>query len=280
MGCQRVYELNLFMKFIKLSLYIILSISGFTVSAEFHHVLTTPLALNVDVVPRNTKVGEDESLHLRLYKWISVSEDMSVGLSERGEVFGVVSLLKTNEQTGQKIRKNYAYLLSGTRDIREIFLDENETLWAIDHSGGVLVFDRREWLRTPLMRVLRDAGLSIVDDISIFGILFLTTKQIFFNPWDLGPMPTAIVAGLGAVGFGISQFLRGANRYERWNRTTDAFVSTGKNIELGLNVGERFAEFVRKIHIEKEHLNNRFLFDRKCELKLLPLPVDHSTWKP
>lgn len=261
-------------------LYFILSYCNFAVAVELHHVVINPLSMNVDFVPRNTKVGEDETHKITLQKWISVSDHAVLGLSREGAVFGVVSLDKINEETGQKVRKNYAYLLSGSRVIEEIFLDDNDTFWAVDRSGQILVFDRLQWSKTPLIQTIRFISGGLMDDISIFGILFLTTKWMFFTPWDLDVIPTSIIAGMGATGFGISQFLRGAITYERINRMTDAFVTTRFTIPLGAQIKERFAEFVEGIRLNKTQLQNREIFDRTCELELLPLPVDHSQWKP
>lgn len=268
------------MHYFKYLIYFSLSLSGFLSQAELHHVLTNPLAVNADIVPRNTNVGEDETRKIQLTKWISLSDEAVLGLTDEGQVFGVVSLDKVNEEAGQKIRKNYAYLLSGERAIAEIFLDKKDTLWAIDQQGHVLVFDRQEWVKTPLTKTFRKTGSGLRDDLLIFATLYLTAKYMLFPNWDLGAMPTAIISGMAAASFGISQFLRAAITYEKINRSTDAFVATGKSIELGPNMAHEFLKVVESIPLAKSQRHNRDFYDRTCELRLLPLPVDHSTWKP
>jgi len=268
------------MKNFKVCLYLILCMSGFVAHAGLYPVVTEPTQVHADIIPRNPNVGEDESRQLRFHKWISVSDETFLGLTEKGEVYGVVKLDKVTEE-GQTVRKTYAYLLSGERAIHEIFLDQNKTLWAVDYTGQILVFDRREWAKTPMMKVMKDLGWSIADDVSIFGILFLVTNRMAREVWDLEPMPTAIVAGMSAVGLLISQFLRAANRYGRLNALTDAFVPTTFRVNtMGPDLQTRFAETVNSIHLERDQINNGEYFDRKCELELLPLPVDHSKWLP
>lgn len=280
MECQQVYESLHLMKHFKFCFYLALSLGSFVAQADFYPVVTEPTQVTADIIPRNPRVGEDESRHLRFYKWISISDETFLGLTKEDEVYGVVKLDKVNEVTGQTVRKTYAYLLSGERRIDEILLDQNKTLWAVNNVGQVLVFDRREWLKTPMMKVLKDFGWSMADDISIFGILFLVSNRIAHAAWDLEPLPTVIIAGMSAVGILISQFLRAANRYGRLNALTDAFVPVDHNISIGPNLKHRFAEAVKSIPLDKEHMNNGDFFDRKCELELLPLPVDHSQWKP
>ncbi len=269
-----------FMQYFKYFIYFTLSLSGFLSRAELQRVLANPIAYTADVVPRNTNVGEDESRKINLTKWISLSDEAVLGLTPEGQVFGVVSLDKVNEETQQRVRKNYAYLLSGERTISEIFLDDKDTFWAIDNQGQILVFDRTEWLKTPLKKTAQKISKGLGDDLVILTIIYLASKYMIFTNWDLGVMPTAILSGLAAVGFGISQFLRGAITYEKINRNTDAFVSSGRFIDIGPNIVDEFSQIVEKIRLEEGQSHNRELFDRTCELRLLPLPVDHSTWKP
>ncbi len=270
----------IFMQYFKYFIYFGLSLSGFLSRAEFQHVLTNPISYNVDVVPRNTNVGEDEATKLYLEKWISISDEAVVGLTPEGQVFGVVSLDKVNVETKLSVRKNYAYLLSGQRQILEIFLDDKDTLWAIDSQGEVLVFDRREWLKTPLSKTFRKIGKGLGNDLVVLTTIYLAAKYMIFTDWDLGLMPTAIISGLAAVSFGMSQFLRGAMTYEVMNRNTDAFVSSGRSVGVGPKMVDDFALLVEDIRLNDGQMKNRELFDRTCELRLLPLPVDHSTWKP
>lgn len=272
------------MQYFKYFIYLSLSVSGFLSHAEFERTLVNPISYTVDIVPRNTNVGEDESARLHFEKWISMSDEAVLGLTEAGQVYGVVSLDKLNQETGQKVRKNYAYLLSGERKISEIFLDTNDTLWAVDQRGEVLVFDRSEWLKTPMKKTARRIGKGLVNDLAYLTTLYLVGKYMllaeFMPDWDLGVMPTLIIGGMAGTALGISQFLRAANTYEVMNRNTDAFVSTHLFMNLGPDVANEFSDLVQNLQLKEGQQKNRELFDRTCELRLLPLPVDHSTWKP
>lgn len=219
-------------------------------------------------MPQNPRVGDEETRELRFERWVWLSEKARIGLTSDGEVFGFVS----------HHEKNLAYLLSGRRKIQEIFLSSDERLWAIDRQGNVLEFSDQKWLARPLRTVLKNVASGLADELAIFAGLYILGKEQLGNNWDLATLPTLILGGMAATSLAFMQVWKAAVMYGDLNRFPDAFQPTGKHFDLnGGEVARRFQDFIRDLAPLAKNLK---LYDRTCELELLPDSVDHTTWKP
>ncbi|NCN42204.1 hypothetical protein GW916_13255 [bacterium] len=104
--------------------------------------LTIP---DVEVYRRNNNIGQQQKGSIEFSKWMDLhvenpSWQNTLGITPDGRVFHVV----------QSKTKRVGRLLSGTQNIKEIYLYKHQVLVAVDSSNNVFLFSPRQWLTSPL----------------------------------------------------------------------------------------------------------------------------------
>lgn len=238
--------------------FLLLAASAFAKEAPFHY--SNPIEFTADVVPRRIGVGEDSTRSLRFESWVALNERTRIGLTTEGQIFGAVEVEKMNEE-GRTVRKNFAYLLSGRRKITEFSIAQDEKLRALDAHGRPLIFDDELWMKSPVRPILARTARNLADELVALLGVYLMSRDFVLENLDLGTTPTLILAGMAAGGLGMIEAWKAIVHFGDQGQFPDGFrVITSDDI-LSTSPHQK-------------------LYDRTCELELMPWPVDQSTWKP
>lgn len=206
---------------IRVLLFLILSLPTlvFAESQGFKRTLYRPKKIeNAEWILRNPSVGLYNGTDFNLKTWIRVDEHATLGIDEAGRAVQVI----------QTPTRTIAFLLSGDRKIKDIFLFAPSLLFAIDTQGEILQFQWPRWKedRWPETRdriALQGAFVAA----GIYGAAAFLA-HIYHVPLLGMEVVMAELSGLTGVGF-LSAY-RGILAYERMNQATDGFQPLGKRI--------------------------------------------------
>jgi hypothetical protein len=173
---------------------------------------------NAEWISRNPAIGLYRGERIEFKRWIQVDSTAYLGIDEEGRA---IQIVHTPTRT-------LAFLLSGERKIKDLFLWSPSLLLAIDAKGEILRFRWPTWKADTWSqkrdRLALEAGLIALGLNSAAGIL----AHLYHVP--LLGMEVMLAEASGLVGIGFLQAYRGALAYERMNDSTDGFVSVGQKV--------------------------------------------------
>jgi hypothetical protein len=173
---------------------------------------------NVEMIARNHDIGLYRGGTMALNSWIEVEHGAYLGIDREGRLLNVIQLPQ----------RNIAFLLSGQRVIKDIFLKPPSNLFAIDKDGNLLRFNRRLWDKSDLSSIVRGAAQSGVDAMCAIGVAAATAS--WFGISLLKPEFLATV-GLGSAALIMVEGYRGMHAYEDQNQIPDGFDDIGRRVE-------------------------------------------------
>lgn len=172
----------------------------------------------VEMIARNHDIGLYRGGTIALTSWIEVEPGAYLGIDREGRLLNVIQLPQ----------RNIAFLLSGKRVIKDIFLKPPSNLFAIDNDGKLLRFNRRLWNKSDLSSIVRGAARSGMDAVCAVGVAAATAS--WFGISLLKPEFLATV-GLGSATLIMLEGYRGMHAYEDQNQIPDGFDDIGRRVE-------------------------------------------------
>ena len=176
---------------------------------------------NVEVFRRNNTVGLQQKGELNFEKWFEVGPESKevvgfIGLTKDGRVYHVL----------QWKTRRIAYLLSGVRTIKDIYLDNKERLIVVDQKNQVWLYSPSKWLSSPVKSIVaKGVAMTTAGSAAIWG-----TLAIFFP--DL-IQSSPLVPTFLSISIGFQTFFTMLTRYEYLNNQPDGFVSLDSGYEVG-----------------------------------------------
>lgn len=175
---------------------------------------------NVEVFRRNNTVGLQQKGELIFEKWFEVGPESKevvgfIGLTKEGRVYHLL----------QWKNRRIAYLLSGVRTIKDIFLDNEERLIAVDQNNQVWLYSPSKWLSSPL-RFITQKGMAI----TVAGSAALWGTLAIFFPELIQSSP--LVPAFLSVSIGFQTFFTMLARYEHLNNQPDGFISLDSDTKV------------------------------------------------
>lgn len=168
-----------------------------------------------ELVRRNHAVGLYEGVKPSLRPWVAAGKGAAVGVDARGRVY---QMLETPQ-------RRLAYLLSGKREIRAVFLSARGHLVAVDRGGALLQFDWNVWRKSPLPQIARSALKIYAVGVAAGAAVVVAAQWAWLGGWLGGnPLLSVALTALGAAGSLITVGAMALNRYGRLNEETDGFV--------------------------------------------------------
>jgi hypothetical protein len=173
-----------------------------------------------ELIAQNYGFGQIIDLQMDLSPYIQISRDAVLGLDHQGHVYQVLNV------DGRRI----AYMLSGNRKIRDLFLDSKGRLLALDQRGKVLVFSWNKWMfPMPVRNMLTQRILLWAATFCATGAASAVVLALN-NPQDLPSFALGLVVGMSAVVPALTTAHNFALDYEYRNENPDGFVETGERL--------------------------------------------------
>jgi hypothetical protein len=233
----------------------------------------------VELVSRFHSVGLWRGGDITLKPWIEVSEKAYLGIDQFGRVLQV---LKLDDRT-------VAYVLSGERQVREIFYLAPGALVAIDKAGQLLLYSAAKWsnhnLKHFAFQAIRNFGASQCLVAAGLAAYSWFAEVALDSPELIASFGLATVSGLMIQGF------RASTKFEAENEITDGFEPLNLSLE-----GFHHADFVRGSDgsivdyvrgdqslmsiLGQANLGPVVSFNKTCEHDLLPRGIPPGNYEP
>jgi len=238
---------------------------------------------DVEMVARNHDIGLYRGGVVQLHSWIEVESGAYLGIDRDGRVLNVIQLPE----------RNIAFLLSGKRVIKDIFLAPPSDLFAIDQQGEILRFNRPIWNTSVLPSIVRRALGNYVGAMCTVGAGAAVISWFGLSLWS----PEVLVAiGLGSSGSMMLESFRAMVSYQQQNETTDGFDRIGRRFkgwrssDYDWNEQGQVRDYVLRGRSGAVHLSDlveNFVtgqlapdFHRKCEYDLLARGIPPENYEP
>lgn len=172
----------------------------------------------VEMVARNHDIGLYRGGALALTSWIEVEPGAYLGVDREGRVLNVIQLPE----------RTVAFLLSGKRKIKDVFLKPPSDLFAIDSDGELLRFNRPLWNKSVLPAILKRGVRNYVSSLCAVGAGVATLSWFGLSLWR----PEILLAvGIGSSGSFMLESFRVLVSFEQQNENTDGFDYLDRRVE-------------------------------------------------
>lgn len=253
------------------------------VPAFYQTVHNTLQFREVEMIARNHDIGLYRGGSLALNSWIEVEPGAYLGVDRDGRVFNVVQLPE----------RTIAFLLSGERKIKDIFLKPPSDLFALDDEGELLRFNRPLWNKSVLPAIVKRGIRNYLGAMCAVGAGVATLSWFGLSLWS----PELLMAvGIGSSGSLMIEAFRASVSYQGQNENTDGFdfidrrVTGWKQSDYDWDDQGYVRDYVLRGHNGNQQLSklvDNFVtgqitpdFNRKCEYDILARGIPPEAYVP
>lgn len=238
---------------------------------------------DVEMIARNHDIGLYRGGAVALTSWIEVEPGAYLGVDRDGRVLNVIQLPE----------RTIAFLLSGKRKIKDLFLKPPSDLFALDDDGELLRFNRPLWNKSVLPSIVKRGIRNYVGTMCAVGAGVATLSWFGLSLWR----PEILMAvGAGSSGAMMIETFRALVSFEAQNENTDGFdfihrrVDGWKQSDYEWDQQGQINDYVlRGLNGSQKlsHLIGDFVtgqvtpdFNRKCEYDLLARGIPPEAYEP
>ena len=238
----------------------------------------------VEMISRNHSVGLHREASLHLNPWIEVGPKAYLGLDQVGRAVQIIELKD----------RTVAFLLSGERRLKDLFLRYPNQLVAIDFKGNLLRFQWDLWQDDQAKSLVKSAlNFSVAGTCTAAFFSSLMTQLSGAPISSLENLLTIGVAGSAAI---LIQLYATLIKYGERNDMTDGFAplgvaladyKTGEAIrnEDGLIVDVELRDRSNRISLTELLSGIQIVpalkgFEYTCEHELLPRGIPSRQYEP
>ncbi|MGE3757150.1 MAG: hypothetical protein AB7H97_05305 [Pseudobdellovibrionaceae bacterium] len=172
----------------------------------------------VEMISRNHDIGLYRGGPLALTSWIEVEPGAYLGVDREGRVLNVVQLPD----------RTIAFLLSGRRKIKDLFLKPPSDLFALDSNNELLRFNRPHWNKSVLPAIVKRGIKNYVGAMCAVGAGVATMSWFGLSLWR----PEILMAiGMGSSGSFMLETFRAMVSFEHHNENTDGFDFINRRVD-------------------------------------------------
>lgn len=237
----------------------------------------------VEMIARNHDIGLYRGGALALNSWIEVEPGAYLGVDRDGRVLNVIQLPE----------RTIAFLLSGKRKIKDIFLKPPSDLFALDGDGELLRFNRPLWNQSVLPAIVKRGIKNYVGAMCAVGAGVATLSWFGLSLWR----PEILMAiGMGSSGSFMFETFRAMVSYEQQNENTDGFDFINRRVDGWKQSDYEWDEqgYVRDYVLRGPNENQKLSslvgdfvtgqitpdFNHKCEYDVLARGIPPEVYEP
>ncbi len=213
--------------------FVIYLIVGFTsakaeTACGFAQTVHAPYPIaEVEMISRVDSVGLWRGGDVVLNPWIEISPSAYLGVDKQGRVLNVIKLKD----------RNVGFLLSGDRNIKDLFFHAPGHLLAIDAKGELLQYKQSDWEKHSIREIIANSGLNFATTMCASGLALISYHWL--SGVSLDSLEVVMSLGLAGVASLMAEGFRGAISFEKQNEMTDGFTPVHVKLE-----GFRHSRFI------------------------------------